>query len=147
MDKFKNLFNDFESFFNNDFDSIFNQSFNMIGETKTEKGQDSNGDWVKQNFTSKDGSIRMTTFVRTSGKVSQSKQDISTKIGDLKAELESCVEKQEFEKACELRDKIISLEKNTEKIKSLNIELQNAVKVQNFERAIEIRDELKKLQK
>jgi excinuclease UvrABC helicase subunit UvrB len=138
MDRFKNFFDDFDSLFNDSF-------FNQFGENKTEK--DSNGDWVKQTYTSKDGSIRYTTFVRTTGKVPQSKQNLDTKIGDLKAELESLVEKQDFEKACEVRDLIKSLENNSETIKKLNKELDIAVKEQNFEKAIEIRDQLKSLQK
>lgn len=140
MDRFKNFFDDFDSLFNDSF-------FNQFGENKTEKGKDSNGDWVKQTYTSKDGSIRYTTFVRTTGKVPQSKQNLDTKIGDLKAELESLVEKQDFEKACEVRDLIKSLENNSETIKKLNKELDIAVKEQNFEKAIEIRDQLKSLQK
>ena len=107
----------------------------------------SNGEWIKQTLTSKDGSVRYTTFVRTSGKIPQSKQDHQSKIGDLKLELERLVESQEFEKACEVRDLIKSLENNQEKIKKLNKELELAVKEQNFEKAIEIRDQLKSLQK
>ena len=137
MDRF-NFFNDFEQFFN---------EFNSQFENKTEKGKDSNGEWIKQTLTSKDGSIRYTTFVRTSGKIPQSKQDHQSKIGDLKLELERLVESQEFEKACEVRDLIKSLENNQEKIKKLNKELELAVREQNFERAIELRDQLKSLQK
>jgi len=100
----KKFFNDFDSFFNNDFESFFNQPIKVVGKTKTEKGQDSNGEWIKQTFTSNDGSYKVTSFVRTSGAVNTNKNNLSTQIGDLKAELESCVEKQEFEKAAELRD-------------------------------------------
>lgn len=141
----RNFFGDFDSFFN-EFDSFFNQPFNIMGETKTEKGQDSKGEWVKQTFTSKDGSIRTTTFVRTVGS-NKTKSASSVKIGDLKSELEACVEKQEFEKAAELRDLIKSIENNKQKIDDLNSELEVAVKNQNFEKAIELRDKIKKLQK
>lgn len=140
MNRFKNFFDDFDSLFNDSF-------FNQFGDNKTEKGKDSNGDWIRQTYTSKDGSIRYTTFIRTSGKVPQSKQDMTTRIGDLKAELELLVEKQDFEKACQIRDLIKSLEDNSESIKKLNKELDVAIKEQNFERAIQIRDELKSLQK
>lgn len=132
----------------NDFDSLFNDLFNgQFGQNKTERGKDSNGEWTKQTFTSKDGSIRYTTFVRTSGKIPQSKQDHQTKIGDLKLELDRLVEAQEFEKACEVRDLIKSLENNSQLIEKLTKDLDEAVKVQNFEKAIEIRDQLKSLQK
>lgn len=147
MDKFRKLFSDFDSFFNNDFDSFFNQPFNIVGETKTEKGEDSKGEWVKQTFTSKDGSVKVTSFIRTSGKTQKSNENLFTKIGDLKAEMEACVEKQEFEKAAKLRDKIKSIEANKEKVETLNKQLELAIKEQNFEKAIELRDELKKLQK
>lgn len=147
MDKFRNFFGDFDSFFN-DFDSYFNQPFNMMGETKTEKGEDSKGEWVKQTFTSKDGSVKMTTYVRSSSSLPTKKSNkTSVKIGDLKTELEKCVEKQDFEKAAELRDLIKSIEDNKSEIDALNKQLDKLVKEQNFEKAIEIRDKIKKLQK
>lgn len=147
MDKFmRKFFSDFDSIFNNDFESFFNQPIRVVGETKTEKGQDSKGEWVKQTFTSKDGLYKVTSFVRTSGLKNQ-ESNLSTKIGDLKSELEACVEKQEFEKAAELRDKIKEIESNKEKVESLKKDLENAIKEENFEKAIEIRDTLKNLEK
>lgn len=146
MDNFKNYFGDFDSFFN-DFDAFFNQPFNSMGETKTEKGEDSKGEWIKQTFTSKDGSVKMTSFVRGFSIPGKKSNKTSAKIGDLKAELEACVEKQDFEKACELRDLIKSIEDNKSKIEALNKELDKLVKEQNFEKAIEVRDKIKKLQK
>ena len=148
MDRFmKKFFNDFDSFFNNDFESFFNQPIKVVGKTKTEKGQDSNGEWIKQTFTSNDGLYKVTSFVRTSGAVNTNKNNLSTQIGDLKAELESCVEKQEFEKAAELRDKIKSIELNKEKVETLKKDLEKAIKEENFEKAIEIRDTLKQIDK
>lgn len=147
MDRFmKRFFSDFDSFFNNDFESFFNKPLNIIGETKTEKGQDSNGEWTKQTFKTKDGSCKVVTFYRTSNS-EKSKSNLSSKIGDLKAELEDCVEKQEFEKAAKLRDKIKSIELNKEKVEKIKSELDKAVKEQNFEKAIELRDSLKDLEK
>ncbi len=148
MDRFmKKFFSDFDSFFNNDFESMFNQPLRIVGETKTEKGQDSSGTWTKKTFTSNDGSYRVTTFYKTSDSTGVNKTDLSTKIGDMKAELESYVEKQEFEKAAELRDKIKEIESSKEKIENLKKELEIAVREQNFEKAIEIRDSLKKIEK
>ena len=146
MNRFRKLFSDFDSLFS-DFEFDFNQPIKMIGDVKTEKGQDSNGEWIKQTFTSKDGSYKMTTFYRTSGLSKENKTDLSTKIGDLKAELESCIDNQEFEKAAELRDKIKEIESNKEKVDALEKELEIAVKDQNFEKAIELRDKLKDLEK
>lgn len=146
MNRFRKLFSDFDSLFS-DFEFDFNQPIKMIGDVKTEKGQDSNGEWIKQTFTSKDGSYKMTTFYRTSGLSKENKTDLSTKIGDLKAELESCIDNQEFEKAAELRDKIKEIESNKEKVDALEKELEIAVKEQNFEKAIELRDKLKDLEK
>lgn len=137
----RNFFTDFDSFFN-ELESFFNKP---IGESKTEKGQDSKGNWVKQTYSSPDGSYRMTTFVRTSGFTNQKVE--STKINELKSQLEDCVEKQEFEKAAELRDKIKEIESNKEKVDTLKKELEVAVKEQNFEKAIELRDKLKDLEK
>lgn len=150
MDRYiKKFFNDFDSLFNGDFDSFFNQPFNVIGETKTEKGQDTKGEWVKQTFTSKDGSYKMTTFVRTNDGKNFKREEVGTPttIDSLKSELETCVENQEFEKAAKLRDKIKSIETNKKKIDSLKAELETAVKEQNFEKAIKLRDSLKELEK
>lgn len=146
MDRFmKRFFSDFDSFFNNDFDSFFNQPLNILGETKTEKGQDSNGEWTKKTFTSKDGSYKMTTFYRSNSS-NANKTKTSSKLETLKAELEACVEKQDFEKAVKLRDKIKSIESNKEKITSLKKELEKAISEQNFEKAIELRDALKEIE-
>jgi protein-arginine kinase activator protein McsA len=63
----------------------------------------------------------------------------------LKHKLEVAIEKQEFEEAVELRDKIKSLEKNKEKISELQSKLDECVKKQEFEKAIEYRDKIKAL--
>lgn len=146
MDKyFRKFFTDFDSLFNNDFDSLYNQ-FGIVGKIKTETGKDSSGDFTKQTFTSNDGTVKIVSVVRTTSSSSKTRTpDLSTKIGDLKAELESLVEKQEFEKACEVRDKIKVLEENSQKVGDLEKELAEAIKSENFEKAIEIRDQLKNL--
>jgi protein-arginine kinase activator protein McsA len=64
---------------------------------------------------------------------------------DLKKQLESAVEKQDYETAAKLRDKIKSIESNKEKIKELETKLNNSVTKQDFESAIKYRDEIKKL--
>lgn len=64
---------------------------------------------------------------------------------ELQRRLDECIQKEEFEEAAKLRDKIIDLEKNNTKINQLKKELELVIKTQNFERAIEIRDELKNI--
>jgi len=141
----KNFFSDFDSFFD-EFDKFFNQPFKpmrIVGDVKNEEGEDENGKWSKQTFSSKDGSVQMVTFSRKFG------TDTNTKnkgIDKLKIELEECVEKQEYERAAELRDQIKLIEQNKEKILSLKKELEQSVKEQNFEKAIELRDQLKGLE-
>lgn len=140
----KNFFDEFESFFN-DFDHHFNfKPVRILGETKTEKGTDENGNWVKQSFSSKDGSYKITTFYRTS----QNTQSYNkNELKQLQKQLDLYVENQEFEKAAELRDKINGLKENNKVIDSLKEQLDEAVRNQDFEKAIKIRDEIKSLQK
>lgn len=143
MDKyFRKFFSDFDSFLHNDFDSLYNQ-FGIVGKIKTENGKDSSGDFTKQTFTSNDGTVKIVSVVRASGKSKSENTDLLTKIGDLKKYLENLVDKQEFEKACEVRDKIKLLEENIQKIEDLEKALEKAIKEQEFEKAIEIRDQLK----
>ena len=59
--------------------------------------------------------------------------------------LDDAVEKQDFEKAVELRDKIKKLEDNKEELSKLNNELNECIKKQDFENAIVVRDKIKKL--
>lgn len=77
---------------------------------------------------------------------SKSNVDESDNLTNLKTELQTAVEAQDFEKAVELRDKIKSLEENSEKIQKLKSKLQESIKKEDFEKAIELRDEIKKLQ-
>lgn len=130
------IFNDLQSFFD-DFEKLFNSNLNG---SKTEKGEDEMGSWQKQSYSSEDGSYNVVTFYRTYGVPKNQKS-----VESLKKELESCVEKQEFEKAAELRDRIKNIENNNLKKNQLQDELDKAVKSQDFERAIQLRDELKKL--
>jgi protein-arginine kinase activator protein McsA len=146
----KNFFNDFDSFFN-EFDNFFNQPFfsksigQINGNVKNEEGEDENGKWSKQTISSKDGSFQMITFSRKYGSNFEKSKKIDN-LSVLKKELEKCVENQEFEKACEIRDKIKFIEENKEKISTIKIELDKAIKEQNFEKAIELRDQLKDLE-
>ncbi len=132
----KKLFDEFEQFFN-EFDGFFKfKPIGIIGETKTEKGSDESGDWVKQTYTSKDGSYQISTYYRTSKKSNTENQD-------LQKQLDECVKKQEFEKAAELRDKIKSLNEKSKKIENLHKRLEEAIQNQEFELAAQLRDEIK----
>ena len=98
-----------------------------------------NGQWKSQTRVSDDGSYRVTTY-----RYSNNKEEKSG-IQSLKAQLETAIENEDFEKAVELRDKIKNLESNQKEIEKLELELKQSIEDQNFERSIEIRDQLKKL--
>lgn len=138
----KRLFEDLDSLMN----SLFNNEFDpfvMRGMTNTETGNDENGNWSKETFTSEDGMIQFTTIYRNNNN-SQPSQNTSD-INKLKKLLQKAIDEQEFEMAVELRDRIKSLEENKDKIAALENDLKEAINKQDFEKAIEIRDELKKL--
>ncbi len=132
----KNFFDEFEQFFS-EFDGLFKfKPIRVIGETKTEKGTDETGDWIKQSYTSKDGSYQISTFYRTSKKT-------NNEIQDLQKQLDECIKLQEFEKAAELRDKIKSINQKSQNIQELQKKLDDAVQNQEFELAAQLRDEIK----
>ena len=138
----KNFFDEFDSFFN-EFDHYFKfKPFKVVGDTKTEKGNDEKGEWVKQTFTSKDGTYQISTFYRTSNK-----KTTSSEVKDLQKQLDECVENQEFEKAAELRDKIKAIKENQKQVDSLKKQMDEAVKNQEFEKAAQLRDQIKNCQK
>jgi protein-arginine kinase activator protein McsA len=136
---FNNLFSEFDSLFE-DFGS-FSSPYLIRGKKNVESGNDENGSWAKESFVSEDGSFQVTTIYKTSSETNKS----SSETLDLKKQLESAVEKQDYESAAELRDKIKAIESNKEKIKGLESKLNDSVKNQDFESAIKYRDEIKKL--
>jgi protein-arginine kinase activator protein McsA len=99
-----------------------------------------NKGWDKKTFKSKDGTISYT--IMSNGFESEPKND---DLEVLRSKLEKAVEKQDFEQAVELRDKIKSFEENKEKILELQSKLDECVKTQNYEKAIEYRDKIKSL--
>lgn len=127
----------------------------MLGGTKinldatsdeiTEKGASENGEWVKTTYTSPDGMFRyvITTSSHNYPKTKTPKE--SNELTSLRKELEKAVDSQEFEKACELRDKIKNIEINKDKIAELQSQLDKSIKEQNFEESIKLRDKIKKL--
>jgi protein-arginine kinase activator protein McsA len=136
---FNNLFSEFDSLFE-DFGS-FSSPYLIRGKKNVESGNDENGSWTKESFVSEDGSFQVTTIYKTSSETNKP----SSETLDLKKQLESAVEKQDYESAAKLRDKIKSIESNKEKIKDLESKLNDSVKNQDFESAIKYRDEIKKL--
>lgn len=137
------ILNQFDSMFEN-FDSM-RSPFNpiIVGEVKTESGSDENGNWTKHSFESEDGSMSVTSFIRT-GKPSSKKEN--DKLSSLKSKLELAVENQNFEDAVKLRDEIKKYEKNKDKLDSLKSELEKSIKEQDYEKAIELRDKIKSLE-
>ena len=123
---------------NHEFSSITNE------EPQSNEGSDKNGEWKTETYTSPNGMFRyvITTTHRTPNKKSPEETD---EISLLKKELQDCVERQEFERAVEVRDKIKKLEKNQDDIKKLQTELDEAIGKQDFESAIKLRDKLNKI--
>ena len=124
--------------FNHEFSSITNE------EPQSNEGSDKNGEWKTETYTSPNGMFRyvITTTHRTPNKKSPEGTD---EISLLKKELQDCVERQEFERAVEVRDKIKNLEKNQDEIKNLQTKLDDAISNQDFESAIKLRDKLNKI--
>jgi len=151
--KYKTMFRkrknpmDFMSQMDSMFDSFMSSPFNsnlIMGNINTESGSDENGNWTKQSFTSDDGSISITSVVRTNFDSETPKT--TNKLDSLKKKLDVAVEKQNFEEAVKLRDEIKKVEKNKGKIDSLKSELDKAINEQNYEKAIELRDKIKELE-
>jgi excinuclease UvrABC helicase subunit UvrB len=149
-DSFDDLFNELNNMFGRN--NPFRGRFGIHGKNNVEKGKDENGEWNKETFTSEDGKIVITSFVRNSGFdddmmtnmfKSRKKQEVS---GDrLKSELQRAIENEDYELAIAIRDKMKKLENSQEEIEKLENELKQVISDHNFERAIEIREELKKL--
>ena len=124
--------------FGKNFNRLFNDLFNDL-----EKDFFNPENFERKTFTSEDGSFSYTMY--TSKGCGFDKPNKPSELSLLKQELDVVVEKQDFEKAVELRDKIKNLEEHREKISELQKELDNCIKTQNFERAIELRDEINSL--
>lgn len=119
----------------NSFDDLFNKKYNYVNTSSF-----SGDDWVEKKFKSPDGKITFTYFSRTN-----KFEPTLDEIGQLKSELETAVESQDFEQAVVLRDRIKNLEKNKQQILDLESKLKECVKSQDFEKAIEYRDQINKL--
>jgi excinuclease UvrABC helicase subunit UvrB len=124
--------------FNHEFSSITDE------ESQSNEGSDKNGEWKTETYTSPNGMFRyvITTTHRTPDKKYPKE---SSELTLLRKELESSIETQEFEKACELRDKIQKIELNMDKITELQSQLDKSIKEQDFETSIKLRDKLNKM--
>jgi len=151
---------------NDDFDDMFNElskmfnsfprygKINLRGDKNVEKGKDENGEWTKETFTSEDGGMVITSFVRRTpiaggdfmNLFNEPKKKYTGAEG-LKKELKVAIENEDYELAIKLRDMIKEREANQETIDQLEKELKEVIDQSNFERAIEIREELRKLKK
>ena len=98
-----NLFSEFDSFFED-----FNTPLMVRGKRDVETGNDENGQWTKETFTSEDGSYQMTTIIQH---VNQGSKQTPNEKSSLQKQLDQSVEKQDFEKAAKLRDQIKQIEK------------------------------------
>ena len=134
---FNNFFSDFDSLFDD-----FSSPFVLKGKRDVQTGDDENGQWTKETFTSEDGSYQMTTIIQH---VNQGSKQPPNEKSNLQKQLDQAVEKQDFEKAAKLRDQIKQIESNKEKIQEVQTKLDESIKKQDFESAIKFRDELKKL--
>ena len=129
-----------------DFDSMFSQFESMFGgmpnNSESESGTDELGDWTKETYTSPDGKIFITNFVRNGSSHNSNK---SSGVDSLKKRLQLAIEEENFEEAVKLRDQIKNYESNQDSINKLELELKKSIEEQNFEKSIEIRDQIKKL--
>jgi excinuclease UvrABC helicase subunit UvrB len=140
--RFKNfdkLFEEIDSMFENLPLNMENKFSPLKGDCKVEEGSDEFGKWSKHTYTSKDGSMLISSFVRTSNTSG------GDELFDLKQELTNAVETENFEKAIEIRDQIKKLENNQETINNLKQKMDECIKNQDFETAIKYRDEINKL--
>jgi len=136
---FNDLFSEFDSLF--DGFGSYNNPMVVRGKKDVDSGEDENGTWTKETFTSEDGTYQVTSIYRYSDPTI--KKD-SSEVSVLKDKMNKAVESQDYETAAQLRDKINSIESNKEKIQELQSQLDEAVSKQDFEKAIKLRDKIKK---
>jgi protein-arginine kinase activator protein McsA len=126
------LFKDLDSF-----DDLFFERPNLKGKESVQSGTDEQGEWERKTYVSDTGLFSYSFLTRKSKPIDE--------LSSLKTELDEVVEKQDFERAVELRDKIKNMEKNKEKISTLKKELDESIKNQDFERSIGLRDKINSL--
>jgi excinuclease UvrABC helicase subunit UvrB len=110
-------------------------------EHKSETGNDDGMDWEKQTYTTPDGKF---TYIITSSSTVPPRKNKNS-LESLKQQLETAVNKEDFQLAIYLRDRIKTFERDQEDIKKIEDELKDCIERQDFERAIEVRDQLRKM--
>lgn len=117
--KKKNYFGLIPNFFYRSFDDVFNHDFlNQEGSLDFDKhtsenegkleittGENENGSWEKKEWTSNDGSLKMSSYVMTSSNFGKPK----TNKESLKRELRSAVENEDYELAAKIKKQLDSL--------------------------------------
>ena len=123
------------------------REFSSISHEKSEikEGSDENGEWKTETYTSPNGMFKYVITTTSYGGPKTKSPKESNELTSLRRELESAIETQEFEKACELRDKIQKIESNRDKIAELQSQLDKSIKEQNFEESIKLRDKINKM--
>lgn len=123
-----------------------NHEFSSISyeEPQSKEGSDENGEWKTETYTSPNGKFKY-VITTTHGNPNKKSPKESSELTLLRKELETAIKTQEFEKACELRDKIQKIELNINKISELQLQLDKSVKEQNFEESIKLRDKINKM--
>lgn len=119
------------------FNDIFKVFDEMFGQLESQMGN-----WKTQTKVSDDGTYRITSYYYGN---KDNTPPVNSKVDNLKTQLEIAIEKEDFEKAVELRDQIKKMESNQNEIQKLELELKKSIEEQNFEKSIEIRDQLKML--
>jgi protein-arginine kinase activator protein McsA len=145
----KNFFGGWE-----DLDEIFRQFFSadpsITGNRNMKQVKDENGEWTENTFSSEDGRIHVTSFIRTSGLPQEyehlfnNQKRKPSSIESLKKELDRAVENEDFQLAIKIRDMIKEKENNKGLVEQLEAELKDCIERQDFEKAIEVREQLKK---
>lgn len=166
---FEKLMNELRTFDNTFLTKLPTKLTPFSGNHSVEKGIDEDGRWEKSTYKTDNGLVSYTYYTKT---YTPTKTHTPTKpettnnttewptnettewptnktdyTWELKNELQTAINKQDFETAVVLRDKIKQVEKNTTKLNELESELYETIKTQDFEKSIELRDKINKLKK
>jgi excinuclease UvrABC helicase subunit UvrB len=114
-------------------------------ESEVKEGSNENGEWKTETYTSPNGMFKYVITTTSYGTPKTKSPKESNELTSLRKELETAIETQEFEKACELRDRIQKIETNRDKIAELQSQLDKSIKEQNFEESIKLRDKINKM--
>ena len=142
--------------FRNLFDGLFNDFFtphsynstfpNRKNDIKKEHGEDEDGKWYKESYTSPDGSLSYSLYVKSvEANPNPMSNDVDNSITFKKKELKEALNKEDYQKAIKLRDEIKNLEKNSTELKKLQLLKKEAVNAEDFEKAEELNKKISSL--